>query len=40
MVLVWRPDGKGATLDKKSVEEVVDMVDRYLRPDPGDNTKN
>ena len=40
MVLVWRPDGKDATLDKESVEEVVDMVDRYLRPDPGDNKKN
>lgn len=40
MVLVWRPDGKDATLDKKSVEEVVDMVDRYLRPDPADNKKN
>ncbi|OHQ75677.1 transcriptional regulator [Corynebacterium sp. HMSC073H12] len=40
MVLVWRPDGKDAALDKKSVEEVVDMVDRYLRPDPADNKKN
>lgn len=40
MVLVWRPDGKDATLDKESVEEVVDMVDRYLRPDPADNKKN
>ena len=39
MVLVWRPDGKDAALDKKSVEEVVDMVDRYLRPDPADNNK-
>lgn len=39
MVLVWRPDGKDAALDKKSVEEVVDMVDRYLRPDPADNKK-
>lgn len=40
MVLVWRPDGKDAALDKKSVEEVVDMVDRYLRPDPADNKKD
>lgn len=39
MVLVWRPDGNDAALDKKSVEEVVDMVDRYLRPDPADNKK-
>lgn len=36
MVLVWRPDGKDAALDKKS----VDMVDRYLRPDPADNKKD
>lgn len=39
MVLVWRPNGEDAELDKESVEEVVDMVDRYLRPDSADSNK-
>lgn len=39
MVLVWRPNGEDAELDKESVEEVVDMVDRYLRPDSVDSNK-
>lgn len=36
MVLTWRPYGTDVEIDKESVEEVVDMVDRYLRPDPED----
>lgn len=40
MVLVWRPNGKDAELDKESVEEVVDMVDRYLRPNPTGSKRN
>ena len=39
MVLVWRPNGEDTELGKESVEEVVDMVDRYLRPDSSDSNK-
>ncbi|WP_303165313.1 TetR/AcrR family transcriptional regulator [Corynebacterium sp.] len=34
MVLTWRPHGNETEIGKESVDEVVDMVDRYLRPDP------
>lgn len=34
LVLTWRPQGVEAGIGKESIEEVVDLIDRYLRPDP------
>lgn len=36
LVLTWRPRGASSEPPTDSVDEVVDMVDRYLRPDPAD----
>nr|WP_120491195.1 TetR/AcrR family transcriptional regulator [Corynebacterium lactis] len=33
LILTWKPLGDGAETDSESIDEVVDLVDRYLRPD-------